>query len=81
MFGIRDQKLCQQIMGVDELSYEKACDMALAGEEAAKKFKEMYAGQATNPPAAVQRVHQQGQTSHRGTPLGFSNQRVLLLWK
>ena len=68
VFGIRDQKLRQQLLGVDELTYEKARDMALAGEAAAKKSKEMHVGRAGTPPAAVQRVHRQGQSRHRGTP-------------
>ena len=42
--------------------------MALAGKAAAKKSKEMHAGRGTTPPAAVQRVHRQGQSRHRGTP-------------
>ena len=68
VFGIRDQKLRQQLLGIDELTYKKASDMALAGEAAAKKSKEMHAGRGTTPPAAVQRVHRQGLPGHRGTP-------------
>ena len=54
VFWIRDQKLCQQLLGVDDSSYEKACDMAMAGEAAAKKSKKTHAKLAS---AAVQRVH------------------------
>lgn len=44
IFGIPDNKVHQQLLGINELSYEKAQDLALAGEAAAKKSKEMQAG-------------------------------------
>ena len=41
--------------------------MALAGEAAAKKSKEMQAGRATTPPAPVQRVQHHGQMRRKRT--------------
>ena len=53
MFGLRDQKLRQQLLGIEELSYDKARDLAMASEAAAKKSKAMQSG-STNPQATVQ---------------------------
>ena len=75
VFCIRDNKLRQQLLGIDSLSYEKARDMVMAGEAAPKKSNEMQAVQAVIPPAPVQTVQRQGHSKRRRTPL--QSQEVL----
>ena len=58
VFGLREQKLRQQLLGIDDLTYEKARDLAQASETAARKSKEMHSGSVA-PTAAVQRLDRQ----------------------
>ena len=62
VFGLRDQKLRQQLLGIEDLSYDKARDLAMASEAAAKKSKEMQSGSST-PQPTVQQVQKQKATS------------------
>lgn len=61
VFGLREQKLRQQLLGIDDLTYAKALDLAQASETAARKSKEMQAG-STGPTVAVQRLNRQPST-------------------
>ena len=61
VFGLRDQKF-QQLLGIEDLSYYKAQDLAMVNEAAAKKSKEMQSGSNT-PQPTVQLVQKQKATS------------------
>ena len=62
VFGLRDQKLRQQLLGTEYLSYNKARDLAMASEVAEKKSKEMQSGSNT-PQPTVQQVQKQKATN------------------
>ena len=66
VFGLRNQKLRQQLLGIEDLPYNKVLDLALASEAAAKKLKEMQSGSTATPQATVQRVQKQKATPTQG---------------
>ena len=55
VFGLRDQKLGQQLLGIKDLSYDKAQDLAMVSKAAAKESKEMQSG-STAPQPTVQQI-------------------------
>ena len=66
MFGLCNQKLRQQLLGIEYLPYDKARDLAMASEAAAKKSKEMQSGSPASPQVTVQGVQTQKATPTQG---------------
>ena len=82
VFGIRDPKLRQQLLGIEDLSYDKTRDLATASEAVAKKAKDMQQSPTTPPAAPVQSTAAQppGRECQIYTPTGSATKKLLPLW-